>query len=181
MEYFDILDEDGLLTGRTATRKETHEKGLWHRAVLVAVVDSSNKILIQQRSENKDKYPGKWDISVAGHVSSGYYSVESAYIEVMEEIGHQIPASVKVADFRYITSFRDSRKVNDNFIENQFYDLFVLYLDVNSSELDIQLSEVQKIEFVSPFKIVEMNNDKLMHPRDQWVDIIYKFHSKKVF
>ena len=71
MEYIDILDENGIPTGETATRKEVHEKGLWHRAVLCVIVDNKNRILIQQRSANKEKYPNKWDLSVAGHVSSG--------------------------------------------------------------------------------------------------------------
>ena len=48
-----------------------HKKGLWHRAIVVAIVNDENKILLQQRSMNKEKNAGWWDISVAGHLSSG--------------------------------------------------------------------------------------------------------------
>jgi len=177
-EFIDILNENGVATGEVASRKEIHKKGLWHRAILVAIVDKSNKVLLQQRSKNKEKYPNKWDISVAGHVSSGMLSINAAYAEVMEEVGYQIPKEISVSDFKFITSFKDSRKISDDFIENQFYDLFVLKLDIELKNLEIQLEEVQKIEFVSPFKIKEMNESKQMHPRDVWIKPVYDYISK---
>lgn len=178
MEYIDILDENGLPTGETATRKEVHQKGLWHRAILVAIIDKNNKILIQQRSANKEKYPNKWDISVAGHVSSGYDSLNAVYAEVMEEIGTQIPSDINLSDFRYVTSFRDQRKVSDTFIENQFYDLFVLKLTIPLNELELQLEEVQAVDYKNPFQLKQMKDSGLFHPRDAWIDIIYKLTTK---
>lgn len=178
MEYLDILDENGLPTGQTATRKEVHEKGLWHRAVLVVVVDKDNRLLIQQRSAIKEKYPNKWDLSVAGHVSSGFDSLNAAYTEVMEEIGTQIPVDIKTVDFRFLTSFRDIRKVSDTFFENQFYDLFILKLNIPLREINLQLDEVQAVDYKSPFEVKEMQKSGLFHPRDEWIDIVYKYLSK---
>ena len=126
MEYIDILDENGLPIGKAASRKEVHEKGLWHRAVLVVLVDKYNRILLQQRSDKKEKYPGLWDLSVAGHVPAGYDSLDAAYAEIMEEIGTQVPVDIKVSDFRYLTSFRDMRKISDNFIKCIFLLIFFI-------------------------------------------------------
>lgn len=64
-EMIDILDENGVKTGEILTRKEVHKRGLWHGVIVVAIVDSKNQILMQQRSYKKDTNPGKWDISVA--------------------------------------------------------------------------------------------------------------------
>jgi len=49
-ELLDVLDENGVKTGEVLPRKVVHEKGLWHRAIVVAIVNDANKILIQQRS-----------------------------------------------------------------------------------------------------------------------------------
>lgn len=178
MEYLDILDENGLPTGKTASRQEVHQKGLWHRAVLVAIVNKDNKILIQQRAPHKEKYPNLWDISVAGHVSAGYDSLNSVYAEVMEEIGTQIPANIQLSNFRFVTSFRDCRVINDNFIENQFYDLYLLKINLSINDLELQLDEVQAIDFKSPFQLKQMKGSGLFHPRNEWIDIIYKFMTK---
>lgn len=49
MEYLDILDENGESTGKTASRDEAHQKGLWHKSVHVWIINSNsnNEILIR--------------------------------------------------------------------------------------------------------------------------------------
>ena len=86
MEYIDVLDENGVKTGEILSRREIHKRGLWHRAIVVAVINEKNEILLQQRSMNKDKNPGLWDISVAGHVSAGQDAISAAVREIYEEI-----------------------------------------------------------------------------------------------
>ena len=70
-ELIDVLDENGVHTGEVLPRKEIHKRGLWHRAIVVAIINEKNEVLLQQRSEKKDKNAGMWDISVAGHISAG--------------------------------------------------------------------------------------------------------------
>lgn len=62
VELIDILDKNEIKTGETATRKEVHKKGLWHRAIVVAIINNNNETLLQQRSYNKEKNAGMWDI-----------------------------------------------------------------------------------------------------------------------
>lgn len=77
-ELIDVLDENGIKTGKIATRKEVHQKGLWHRCIVVAIINEKNEILLQQRSANKEKNADMWDISVAGHISTGQDSLMAA-------------------------------------------------------------------------------------------------------
>ena len=55
MELIDVLDENGVKTGKIVTRSEVHKKGLWHRSIVVAIVNENNQILMQQRSYKKEK------------------------------------------------------------------------------------------------------------------------------
>ena len=77
-ELIDVLNENGVKTGEVATRAEVHAKGLWHRSIVVAIVDRANRILLQKRSADKDKNAGMWDISVAGHLSAGQDALSAA-------------------------------------------------------------------------------------------------------
>ena len=44
MEYIDVLDENGVKTGEILSRREIHKRGLWHRAIVVAVINEKNEI-----------------------------------------------------------------------------------------------------------------------------------------
>src|ERR1700751_5688982 len=87
MELIDILDAEGNKTGRVKLKSEVHRDGDWHRAAHVWLLRSSNQVLLQRRSRSKENNPGKWDVSVAGHLSAGEASVQAALRETKEEIG----------------------------------------------------------------------------------------------
>ena len=44
-EYLDIVDENGILTGKKELRSICHEKGLWHRTVHIYCYRFINKEL----------------------------------------------------------------------------------------------------------------------------------------
>ena len=87
-EYFDVLDENGKPTGIQKSREECHKEGLWHRAVLVFILDSDNKhVLLQLRSPKKRMWPNLWDVTVGGHVDSGEFGRQALIRETKEETG----------------------------------------------------------------------------------------------
>ncbi len=177
-ELLEVLDENGVGTGKPATRKEIHEKGLWHRAIIVAVINDDNKILIQRRSENKEKFPGLWDLSVAGHVPFGSDSMSCAAIEIMEEIGYMLPKVTQVRDFRFMSSFRNQLTISDTFIENQFYEFFIFNANISLDNFKIQKEEVSEVKFATIYEIKEMMEKGLFHPRTEWIEILYKYMSR---
>ena len=106
MELIDVLDENGVATGEILSRKEIHEKGLWHRSIVVAIVNEKNEILLQQRSEEKKTNAGMWDISVAGHISAGQDSLSAAAREINEEVSVLLGYRTEIKDFRYMYCYR---------------------------------------------------------------------------
>lgn len=90
MEYFDIVDEKGIPTGQTISREEAHREGYRHRTAHVWVVrqfEDHVEVLLQKRSDDKDSYPGCYDISSAGHIPAGVDYIPSALRELQEELG----------------------------------------------------------------------------------------------
>lgn len=174
-ELLEVVDENGVGTNRPASRKEVHTAGLWHRAIIVAIVNDENKILIQKRSKSKEKFPGLWDLSTAGHVPFGQDSVSCAATEMMEEIGYMLPKKVGVRDFRFMGSFRNQLSLSDKFIENQFYDFFIYNLNVPLDEIHVQKEEVEEVRYATIFEIKEMADQGLFHPRTEWIQILYRY------
>ena len=125
-ELIDVLTENGIKTGEVLPRSEVHKKGLWHRIIVVAIINEKNEILLQQRSNDKDKNPGMWDISVTGHLSAGQDSLMAVAREISEEVSVSLGYSVDIKDFRYMFSYRKEEKVNEYHFDRQFYDFFIL-------------------------------------------------------
>lgn len=155
-EMIDVLDENGVKTGQILSRNQIHKEGLWHRAIAVAIINEKNQILMQQRSYQKEKNAGMWDISVAGHIGTGQDSLSVASREINEEVSINLGYNVDIKDFRYMFSYRKEQIINENYIERQFYDFFILRKnDLQIENIKIQKSEVEQIKFVD---ISELNN-----------------------
>ena len=59
MEYLDIVDENGVPTGKIAERTAAHKQGLRHRTSHVWILrERAGKVevLLQKRSQNKDSF-----------------------------------------------------------------------------------------------------------------------------
>ena len=175
-EMIDVLDENGIKTGDIVTRKRVHQEGLWHRAIAVAIINEKNEILIQQRSATKDKNPNKWDISAAGHISSGQDSLMAATREINEEVSVNLGFNVEVKEFRYMYSFRKQEVFADDYIENQFYDFFILRQNGLSKEsIKFQESEVQAIDFVTISQLNELRKQGKMVDRNEVYDVLTEY------
>ena len=84
--FFDTVDADDQLIGH-ATRRETHARGLLHRATHVMLYDLNGNLFLQRRSMSKDTFPGCWDSSCSGHVDAGEDYPTAARRELGEELG----------------------------------------------------------------------------------------------
>ena len=175
-EFIDVLDENGIATGEIVTRKEIHQKGLWHRAIVVAIVNEKNQVLLQQRASNKEKNPNMWDISVAGHISAGQDSLSAAAREINEEVCVMLGYRTEIKDFRYMYSYRKEEIIREDFIERQFYDLFILReFGLDEKTIHFQKDEVQNVKFVDLQDIQQMQENNEIVSRPEVYDILLKY------
>jgi isopentenyldiphosphate isomerase len=166
-EFIDVLDENGIKTGEILPRSEIHKRGLWHRAIVVAIVNEKNEVLLQQRSFNKEKNPGMWDISVAGHISAGQDALSAATREINEEVSVNLGYSVDIKEFRYMFTYRTEQVIRPDFIERQFYDFFILRENgLKSESIKIQKSEVEQIKFVTASELTQLIENGEIVKRD---------------
>ena len=170
-ELLDVLDENGNKTGEIETRKIVHEKGLWHRVAMVAVIDNKGKILMQKRATKLKTNPGKWDVTAVGHVTSGQDTIQTAIRELDEEVS----IKVKEDELEYIFSYNQHSE-RENYIDNRFYDFYIVrkdVIDVNS--LTIQESEVDEIKLCSYEEIREMERNGITMKREKVFNELEKY------
>lgn len=166
-EMIDVLDENGIKTGEVLSRSEVHKRGLWHRLIVVAIINEKNEILMQQRSKIKTKNPNMWDISAAGHIGSGQTALSAAAREMNEEISINLGYTVTINDFRYVFSYRKEEKVADDYYDRQFFDFFILRKEnLELEDIKMQESEVQAIKWCSLSELKELIEKKEVIERD---------------
>lgn len=85
-EIFDVVDGQNRVV-RQATRRDVHANDWLHRAVHIFVKNARGEVFLQLRSHQKDKKPGKWDSSAAGHLDAGEDYLPCAVRELEEELG----------------------------------------------------------------------------------------------
>lgn len=175
-EMIDVLDENGIKTGEILARKEVHKKGIWHRVIVVAIIDNNNQILMQQRSYKKDANPGKWDISVAGHISAGQTSLEAAIREVEEEVGIYL----KGEDLQYIFTTKNESIPKEDHIARHFYDFYIAKINkINIENITLQESEVENAKLVNKEEFKYMLEHENMVKRDDIYKAILEYILKK--
>jgi len=116
-EYFPIVTEEGMVTGK-ASRTECHSGTfLLHPVVHLHVFNSGGELYLQKRAMDKDIQPGKWDTSVGGHVDYGEETEDALRREVREELG--------ITDFKPVF-LRRYKFVSDREAElvNSYYTLY---------------------------------------------------------
>lgn len=156
MEYIDILDENGVLTGETIEKKKAHTgEGSWHKTVHVWIINSKGEILLQKRSPNKDTCPNMWDISAAGHMQAGESSLQGVYREVSEELGIEF----RREDLEFLFCYKN---ISKSHINKEFCDVYLLKTEVDIRKMALQEDEVSEVKFISFKVFYEMieNKDK---------------------
>lgn len=85
-ELVDIVDEQDRVVA-PVTRRRMRAERLRHRAVFVVVASTAGAVLVHRRSQDKDLWPGRWDIAVGGVVVAGEGYDDAARRELAEEVG----------------------------------------------------------------------------------------------
>lgn len=151
MEKWDILDQFGNPTGKIICRNEKLGENEYHLGVNVWIINSDNKILIQQRQSCMTFAPGMWAIH-GGKVISGETNKQAAMREINEEIGISINQDDLIGPVRY-------KRKN----KNEFCDIYILKQDIDLKDITLQKEEVKDIKWVTKKELYQMIEDKTFY------------------
>ncbi len=149
MEKWDLLDENGIPTGRTITRGETLRAGQYHLVEHIWIVDTKGRILIQQRAPHLRLMPGVWAAN-SGSAVAGEDSESAARRELFEEL------SIRTVEGELVYGGRMRRR-------NSFTDIWLLYRDIDPNSLRLQQEEVAAVKWVTPDELTAMIGARTFH------------------
>lgn len=86
VEMVDVVDDDDRVIA-TVPRAEMRAGRLQHRAVSIAVTSTDGRLLVHRRADDKDLWPGMWDMAAGGVVAAGETYEAAARRELAEELG----------------------------------------------------------------------------------------------
>lgn len=148
-EYFDIVDENGNLTGKTVARDIAHDKGIRHRTAHIWITRENNgklEVLMQKRSMDKDSFPGQYDTTSAGHIDAGEDVLPAAIREFQEELGIVANPNdltpLGTFPICYAEVFHNNR-----FIDNEVVFLFLYQKTVDTDTLSLQPEEIDSVDW----------------------------------
>jgi isopentenyldiphosphate isomerase len=144
VEYLEVYDESGAQTHKIYSRKEVHTYGYWHKTIHLWLINNQGELLLQKRALTKDTNPGLWDISVAGHISSGQTVLEALVRETQEEIGYQINPANALFLFQNKNQFQ-CRDV----IDNEWQEVYIAKCNRTIAELTFPSEEISALKWMS--------------------------------
>lgn len=150
MEMLDIVDEEGEPTGDIIERSVAHANGIRHRTSHVWLLrrrPHGIEVLLQKRSEDKDSFPGCYDISSAGHIPAGVGFRESAVRELKEELG-LTAAEDELTDCGLMRIYGEAVFHGRPFRDDQVSRVFYIWKDVEPEQMVLQLSEVSEVRWM---------------------------------
>lgn len=171
LELLDIRFADGSLTGQTRERTLAHRDGTLHGTSHVWIVRTGENggwdLLLQKRSQDKDSFPGCYDVSSAGHIPAGSDFLESAIRELWEELG--------------ITATENDLQIigmNREFIKTSFYgrpwknyEISAIYLYDKSIELEQLTLQQEEIDSVCWMDLEECMDQVRMQSMEYCISI----------
>ena len=148
-ECFDIVNEQNEVVGQEK-RQIVHKTGLWHRGVHVFLFTADRRLLIQKRSQTRDKFPGTLDCSVSEHLKPGESYLAGAIRGLHEELGVGDIPLTRLVQF----------KMNYGPNDNEFSEVFEGTFD-DATQITVDPHEVDGVAFHT---IREL--EKMMEGRD---------------
>lgn len=136
--YNDDIQEIGV-----ATRSEVHQKGLLHQVVHCWLIDDGledPRLFLQQRSLDKDSFPGWYDIAVAGHVAAD----EDARSAVVRECQEELGLNIDECRLEFIGVFRERYDANA-FHDNELCHAYIYPVTDEGFSLGNEVQQVVKL------------------------------------
>ncbi len=169
-EMFDTYTRDGkYLDIRSKSFCHGKDPGVYHKSVYVWAINKNGEVLIQRRALCKKHFPGKWDISIAGHIHAGELPIDACVRETKEELGIDVPKD----NFEFITDY-----IYDTNYE--ILQIYFLYID-KEYEFKLDNIEVEQVKYVSIEEFIKTFYTDLFPPHnDDYKEMIINLLKEKI-
>lgn len=173
MEILDLFNNRKERINKTFVRDDGEtEYGEYRLTLHMWIINDKHEILIQKRSPNMKRNPGKWAFT-GGLPLSGEESIDGALREIKEELGLKLNKE----DIELLITFRR---------EHDFVDVWIAKSNVDLKDLVLQEREVAELKWVTLEELEEIIiNGEFVSSVNVYYDfmkkLLYKSYFKNMF
>lgn len=145
MELVDIYNDKHEFQNYTKERDKL-TKGEFRLSCYIWIINDKDEILIQQRLVNAKVCPNMWE-TASGAAKEG----ETPIVAITRELEEELGIKANKEDIKYIGSYA---RVND------YIEIFLLKINIDTKELILQPEEVQRAKWVTISEYEELIKSK---------------------
>ena len=140
-EFVEHVDDQGRVI-EVVRRSRMRADNLLHRSVASVVTGTDGRLLVHRRADDKDVYPGWWDLAAGGVVGAGEAYAEAAHRELAEELG------VIGVELEFVTTARHD--------DEHARELCHVFRAVHDGPFTFGDGEITEARFVAPLELAEL-------------------------
>ena len=163
MEYWDICDQNGHMTGEKIVKGGEFKDGQYHFAAEAWIVNEKGEFLVQQRSQSCEILPGAWALTT-GRMIAGEDTRTGCRREMKEELGLDIQDS----QLTHLVRFRRSDWTH------LIWDIYLVRLYGGIHTFHLQEKEVAQVKFVSSLEMKKLIDNKEIYVYPEIYEVMDK-------
>ena len=165
MEKWNLYDKHRNLLPDVHIRGQQIPYGMYHLVVHICVFNAEGKMLICQRTDDREVWPTYWDVSAAGSALLNETSAQAAQRETVEETG-------------LLHDFNQEQIYFTIHGKDWFSDWYLIETD--QKEFQIQKEEVQDYRWASLSEIQHMKKEGTFIPyHEGFLEMIYSIKKNR--
>ena len=125
-------------------KSEAHRQSLRHGGAHVWIYNSKGEVLLQLRHPSKAIRPNVWDVSAAGHISSGDTPKTTIVREFKEELGLNLDPD----DLTFIGIKKVDEPMPGGWIHRVFNWTYLAKMDIDLNDIKLEKEEVTDIRWL---------------------------------
>jgi isopentenyldiphosphate isomerase len=140
-EPVEHVDADGRVI-EIVPRSRMRRHNLRHRSASVIVTNNRGELLVHRRADDKDLFPGWWDLAAGGVVGVGETYAEAAVRELAEELG------ITAVDLEFVAS--------GHYDDEHAREVCHMFRAVHDGPFRFDDGEITEARFVTPAELAEL-------------------------
>jgi isopentenyldiphosphate isomerase len=154
-DLYDVLDEEGMSTGKVLDRVAVHDKELWHDVVNVWVVNTKGEILLQLRAPDVELCPGVWDVAMGTHIRHGETHTDAALRGLKTELG----LAVTPEELKHMFNIKCANPMANGTTHKVVGHVFLVQKDAEAGDFKVDSKKVSKLAWKPlPMLMSEVGN-----------------------
>lgn len=136
-ELLTCFDEIGnVIEPKLRSEVHTQPYRIWHGVSCIWIVNNKGQILCSRRSSHVTQNANKWQTYFGGHLKAGADFIDTAIIELNEEVG----LNIKKSSLHLF-------KIGKDFKNKQFFHNFLFKYNEPLEDLDFKDGEVEEVKW----------------------------------